>query len=380
MALADFTFAFCQGKTICTAKNPKIKSIRIYNDGGARPRWSPKGDLLVFDQKNPKGYFALHTMDKTFGHEQNLTFEKPNLRKRNSGNGIFDPSGKYIVFIAEDSNPFLQRLEWSEGPKVGLFSNLWATDIKGTNLWPLTHFSYKKDSLGRKNSIIGMKNPLFSPDGKTLLWSQRYVEKTLSAKEAKCWGKWRIMAMDFNIKDSIPQGKNERVFFQPIDGNYVTAMGFLNPDEIIVAGSLEGQHEYGMDLYRYNVKEKSLKNLTNTPEFWEEEAAVTPKGHIIFMSNSASKYHFNFKETDWTKQIMEKDYFLMDQDGLHKEQLTFFNDPYSPEYLGERVMTLASDMSPDGLSLAATLAVDLGATKGADFQLVLALIEFKEPL
>lgn len=161
--------------------------------------------------------------------------------------------------------------------------------------------------------------------------------------------------------------------FTPAKGNYVTLMGFTGHKQLLLAGNLDGQHEYGMDQYIYDIGAGTLTNLTNTPDFWEEDSHVFPQGRIIYMSNKDSRYKFNFNNANWASQPMERDYYLMNLDGSGKERLTYFNDPAAPEYVGRRVLAVASDVSPDGSLVAATLGVDDG-TAHRDVLLKVALI------
>jgi len=356
----------------CSGKNQAIRRIRVL-EPGARPRWAPDSRRIVFDRKNSDGFYDVYLMNLQGTVVRTLTEGKSGIGQRNNGNAIFHPSGRYIVFVSEEPNHSFGFIKSLGDPGLGLFSNLWATDVQGSRYWKLTDIELKKNRRD-PTPIRGSVNPLFSPDGRQLLWTERYDDRPAR------WGRWRIKSADFIIEGGEPSLKNERVLYEPTKGNYVTAMGFIEGD-LLVAGNLDGQHEYGMDLYRINLRTRALLNLTNTPEYWEEDASVTPKGRIIYMSNIASKYQFNRNDPNWHQQAMERDYFVMDARGDRKERLTYFNDSSAPEYAGKRVLAVASDMSPDGRYLAATLTIDRGTgAKREDLQLKVALIEMTDPL
>jgi len=174
---------------------------------------------------------------------------------------------------------------------------------------------------------------------------------------------------------------NERVLVTPSQGTYITAMGFIDARRLVVAGNLNGQHEYGMDQYVYNLATRQFVNLTNTPDIWEEDSAVAPNGQIVYMSNINSRYKFNFSRADWVAQPVEREYYLMDINGQHKERLTFFNDPSAPEYIGNRVLVAACDFSPDGKYLAGSMGIDHGeGDRRKNVELKVILIEFEKPL
>ena len=105
----------------------------------------------------------------------------------------------------------------------------------------------------------------------------------------------------------------------------MTFMGELPGGKWILAGNLSGQHEYGMDQYRYDPQTGALVSLQNTPLFWEGDASI------------------------------------------------------SPEYLGYPVLAVASDFSPDGRYLAGTIGVDFGRGARRDVVLKIILIRLREP-
>ena len=351
------------------AKNQKIESIKLILNEGVRPRFAPDGQSFLFDKKNSDGYYDVYISDLAGNITANVTENKNGIKQRNNGNATFDKSGKYIVFISEEDDHFLDNQKYLADPGVGVFSNLYATDINQNKFWQLTNIPIKK-SLTDKIPATATVNPHFSEDGKLLIWTERYAEGgNLN------WGKWRIKAGDFVIENNQPKLMNERVVFTPTKGNYVTFMGQLDATHWIVSGNLDGQHEYGMDQYVLNVNNKQLTNLTNTPEYWEEDSSVMPDGRIVYISNIDSKLKFDFNK-NWVSQPMERDYYIMNADGSAKERLTYFNEKGAPEYAKERIMTVASDISPDGKYMAATLGYDYD-DKTRNVVLKIALIKFK---
>jgi Tol biopolymer transport system component len=370
--LPSTDIAFCDGAPVCAGKNPQVANVRVLQQLGARPRFSPDGQRIVFDRKNADGYYDVYLTDLQGGSLVALTDGKTAIAQKNNGNADFDPSGKYILFISEEEKHYSDNQKWTGDPGMGLFSNLWATDLNGERFWKLTDIPIKQ-SLGDGIIAMATVNPLFSPDGKTLYWTERYEEGGNHN-----WGRWRIKAADFIVEAGTPRLENERVFFTPQAGTYVTALGFVSPTEMILSGNLDGQHEYGMDEYiYYEMTTGELRNLTNTPMLWEEDATVTPSGQIIFMSNAFSAFAYDFSDPAWAAQKMERDYIMVNADGSNPQRLTYFNDPAAPEYLGRPVIVAASDVSPDGRYLVATIGVDFGESK-RNMVLKIVLIEFAE--
>ena len=206
------------------------------------------------------------------------------------------------------------------------------------------------------------------------MWTERY-------DGGEGWGEWRLKMADFRVRNGEPRLENVRVAYEPKVGNYVTALAFLDSDTLLVAGNLEGQDEYGMDLYRLDIKSGKSTNLLNTPEYWEEGSCVSPSGrHIAFMTNKDSRYKFDTSDKNWASQKVERDYYLMRSDGSNKERLTFFNDSGAPEYQGGRDMVAICEFSPDGKYLAGTLGIDTSTGKKRRLALKIVLIDLKDRL
>jgi dipeptidyl aminopeptidase/acylaminoacyl peptidase len=362
----------CPGEVTCAGKNPLIASIKVLVQSGARPHWSPSGESIVFDRRDASGYAHLWLTDLR-GNERPLTAGDSEVGSRNSGNGVFHPSGKYIVFIAEEPRHFMDHSKEIGDPGVGLFCNLWATTPDGHQFWRLTQIPVKLSLLDRM-PVMGVVNPHFSPDGSRLFWTERYN------KGGGNWGLWRVQSADFSVARGVPKLANVRSVLTAGRGNYITAMGFLNSREVVVAGNLDGQHEYGMDLYVVNLDSQATLNLTKTPELWEEGSCVTPMHRdIIYMSNEASPYKLDFGNSNWAAQPIERDYWIMDSSGTNKRRLTWFNDPAASEYLGGRNIVASCDVSPDGRFLAGTLGIDVAAGKPAKMELKIVVLRFNQP-
>ncbi|MPZ19312.1 MAG: hypothetical protein GEV06_15565 [Luteitalea sp.] len=366
------------------ARVARIHAIRVVQDPGARPRFSPDGKQFVFDRQNEDGFWDVYISDLSGKLVASLTEGREGIAQRANGNAIFHPSGKFVVFASEEPEHFGMRMKALSNPGIGLFSNFWATDPEGSQFWQLTEAPIKK-SLRDPTPATAVVNPLFSRDGSTFIWTERF-----KAGGHHNWGEWRVMTADFVTSDEVPELENERVLLTPRKGNYVTAMDFIDEDTLLIAGNPDGQHEYGMDQYRYDLGTEKLENLTETPRFWEEGSAVAPDGKIVYMTNQHSRYKQDFESANWALQERERDYYLMNADGSNKERLTFFNDPSAPEHLGQGAIVAACRFSPDGRYLAATqgvgsskkggLRADARGAKAGDMRLRIVLVEFDPPM
>lgn len=358
------------------ARSPLIDRMRLLHWTGTRPRWSPDGRILVFDQQQSDSRFYSLLLSDLDGKVIARLTDGTVPGIQHHGNGIFSPDGQRIAFISQvNEHLFAEYSHLGQvpigDPGVGLFSNLWLTD--GLNYWQLTDVPIKT-TLEDDIPAIGIVNPEFSPDGSRLIWTERYAPGgNLN------WGLWRLKTADLIETDQGPQLHRERVLFTPENGTFVTAMEYLTPSLILVAGNLDGQHEFGMDLYLLHPATGGTKNLTSSPEYWEEGSCITPSGRIVYMTNRDSGFPIDVSE-DWVGQPTERDYWIMDWDGSNKQRLTYFNDVTAPEYQGWRSVTIACDVSPDGRTIAATVGRDFGDEDQAWLHWQVWLIELNEPL
>jgi Tol biopolymer transport system component len=364
-----------QVETAIVPRNPRIASMQKIQGAGARPKWAATGAQFVFDRRNADGLYDLYVADQQGSIVASLTDGRP-VAPRHAGNGIYRPQGDFVVFVAQVASHFLDFLSpYGQVPMgepgVGLFNNLWATN--GINYWRLTDVPIKT-TVDDGIPAIGTVNPHFSWDGSTLIWTERYAEGGNNN-----WGRWRLKAADFVTGTPGPRLERERVLFTPAVGTYVTAMEFLGPDLLLVAGNLSGQHEYFMDLYLLHVPSGVVQNLTNSPDAWEEGACVAPSGRIVYMTNRDSRYPLDTTR-DWAGQPVEREYWVMNADGSGKERLTYFNDPTAPEYLGWRSVPIICGFSPDGKTMIGTVGRDVGDETRAFVMWQLWMIRFVDPL
>lgn len=301
----------------------------------------------------------------------NITAGNHGINQRHNGYPAWHPSGKYIVFQSEEEHHYGVANKWPGNPGIGVFYNLWATDEEGRRFWKLTDIPIKQE---KDDGIpaMGVLNPHFSHDGSRLMWTERY-------EEGGKWGSWRVNVAGFRDGDRGPRLENETVLFQPGAGLgcYVTALDF-SPDDnaVLLAGNLDGQDEFGMDQYLYDLHEGILSNLQNSPEVWEEDASWSPDGdRIIYMTNLGSPLDFDDPHRYWQPHTGE--YWAMNPDGSGKRRLTYFNEPGYPEYMGRPVLAACSSFDPGGKRLVVTLGVDYGNEERADFRLKMALVELR---
>lgn len=342
--------AHAAGSPLLRAKSPFVAEIRVVG-AGSRPRFSPSGTQLVYDRETPDGRHEVVLARADGSGARSLTAGRAGLPQRSSGSATFDPSGRYVVFASEAPRHLFARGLVLSDPGFSLFANLWAVDVRGRSAWRLTTIPLKQ-RIGDGVPVYASVNPQFSPDGKTLVWTQRYAEGGKLG-----WGRWRLMSGRFEVRGGRPRLERQRVLYTPRRGNYVNAMGFFDRSRLLVAGNLDGQDEYGMDEYRLDLRSGRFENLTRTPALWEEGASVGPRGEVAYMSNATSTLPLD-PSKPWETQPVERELWLLPPGGAQARRLTFFNDPSAPEYLGARTLVAASAFAPGGRTIAASIGLD----------------------
>jgi hypothetical protein len=357
--------------------NPNVSQIVNILSNGTDAQLAPNAQSFVVDIRTASGYYELFTSDLNGNIEGSLTIGRTGIGQLNNGNGVFHPSGAYIGFISEAPVHYLSTVPPTGqvplgDPGIGLFSNLWITD--GISFWQQTNVPIKQTATDGL-PVYATTNPRFTADGKSVVWTQRYANGG-----SFNWGEWRIMEAD--LVPLQPKGvalTNQRVIFTPTNGYYATAMAFISPTQLLVAGNLDGQNIYGMDLYNLNLTTGTYTNLTNSPNSWEEGSCIAPSGTIVFMSNQDSNYTYNINEF-WVGQPMQRDYFTMNPDGSNQQRLTYFNDPSYADYQAWRAVPTVCDVTPDGKTIVATIGRDYGTATQAYVVWQIWLIKLNSPL
>jgi len=304
------------------SKTYKEKSVRIFKENGGRVDWSHSGNnLIAFDKKKLGGYYDIYVMKPDGSGEKCLTRGKSGLPGKNRGQPVWHPSGKYIVFQADNEH---SRGTIKEQPSLGINNDLYLITADGKSNWQLTDNPKGYAAL----------HPKFSHDGSKLLWAERYGKGRGSR-----WGHWRLKLAEFDEKNHCL--KNITVI-QPVARRWYESHGFSPDDKIIYfSGNLKGG--WGNDIFAYNLENCNLPRLTNDKNIWDEMAETSPKGDKIAFISSR---FFN-----WNKRLgfltLKTEIFLMNPDGTDVQQVTHLNDRKHFYTIGDMTW------SPDGKKILA---------------------------
>ncbi len=310
----------------------KIKKMTvIIPDIAAEVGWStsPTNTVLA-DLRLPNGYFALYTMNFDGTNQVCISCAAPGVPQRNNGNAAWHPSGKYIVFEAQNPNyPDLP----SAYPGAGINDDIWIMNGDGTNAKQITFVA----------SGNGVVHPHFNHRGDTLIWAEKVGPAT---GVTSTLGRWviRIASYDPTLVNSVYNIQT----YEPVTPIFYETFGFSNDDTqmIFSANMSPNQTVPTIDVFTYNFGTQALTNLTNTTSVWDEHAHFNPVGNgspILWMSSQDLLPMPNF-------QNYIDEYWWMNVDGTNKTRMTYFNDPTAPEYIPTYGGVAPGDVawSPDG--------------------------------
>ena len=140
-------------------------NLLLLREGGRYPKWCHQNNLIAFDQV-VDGNYEIFVMKPNGSEVKCLTGGKKELTTGHKGQPYWHPSGKYIVFSAE--NDEYQRRKPNDMTAVpgisGRSNDVWIMTSDGSKFWRVTNTP--------ENG--GIIRPSFSPDGKTLYWNEEW--------------------------------------------------------------------------------------------------------------------------------------------------------------------------------------------------------------
>ena len=295
-------------------------------EGVGRVAWSLQGDRLAYDKVDVEGRYHLYTANPQTLTEECLTCLPYDLKKRNSLNPVWHPSGDYIFFQVQ-SHPRRLRLSPVEmaTPERGLWSEIYVIRRDGKDFWQLSRVA--EDG----GAAI---DPQVSHEGNLLMWSERIRSR------AGRWGSWVLRVGEINQTRGIVRIDDVREYEPGRQKLFLGASTFTPDDRgALVFGNREaGQNETGMDVYRFEFESGRLERLTHNQRSWDEQARYSPRGDKIVWASASEIPLRKPEETGEVPFEQLRDLWMMNVDGTAKERLTYFNHPDAPESLGAAIV------------------------------------------
>lgn len=363
------------GLAISGHAQPTVARITLLTKQGGRLDWSRHGDRIAFDRIGESGFFEIYSMRPDGSEQRCLTCDQPAAPRRHKGNPAYHPSGDWIAFQAERDDlgagaaspramgrfggrrragggAGQRRADFFGTPGRGFLNDLWIMDARGERYW-------KVESTDAR--VGGILHPHFSPSGDKLTWAERIgAGDAVSEVGRGGWGEWDVRVADFRVADGVPRLSHIRKV-QPGAARRLFETHGFTPDGrkvLFTAMPERGSNKLGFDLYLYDLGTQELKNLTDSPNEWDEHGQISPDGtKILWMSSRG--YPLSARAAE-----VKTDYWVMNLDGSSKKQLTFFNDPKSSQYIQGGVTAGDCSWSPEGTRLAAYLIEDATQNRG----------------
>ncbi|MDD3625826.1 MAG: hypothetical protein PHV06_00765 [bacterium] len=328
-----------------------ISELKQIQKDGKSLDWSEKNKLIVTAKKNFDEYYDLVIFKPDGSKEENLNINKKSAPTKHNGNPCWHPSGEWIIFTAQNEDALGYFNMKKSIPGTGMNCNLCVMDKKGENYWKQT---FHETSIRDTKAVI---HPQISKDGNKVFWAERIKDS-----EETNWGEWVLKIADFEVVDGIPKLINKQTirisekkcFYESHDFN-------SEGNKILFSANLkEGVEENGLDIYEYDLETRELKNLTNSPDEWDEHAHYSPDGkRIIWMSSKSIPIKWgSIKGHKW-QSYLKTDLWVMDVSGENKTRLTYFNKIPEKESVNRNFRVIVSDCawSPEGDSVLATVVI-----------------------
>jgi Tol biopolymer transport system component len=346
-------------------QNPPAETweLQLVRQGGLYPKWCQANNLIVFNELRPgkaftekiSGTYEIFIMKPDGTGVACLTEKAPaELAKFHKCQPYWHPSGKYIIFTAQNEHTKPTEYNMDTFPGIGHNHDVWIMSSDGQQYWRLTN---NPDNLG----VI---RPSFSHDGRMVYWNEEYSmeahpgvgspwKKERNPKGEE-WGLWRIKLAEVAFDPIGPRLANIRVV--PINELHsglrlIEGSGFSRDDQSLIweaanTNETEGQMWWG-DVYVSDLKGGALQRLTKTAPLHQgnENMEYSPDGKSIAWS-----YHDN---PEPGKKV---EIWLMRSDGSGAIQLTFFNKPGHPHRKRYQPVQftnacLEMDWGPDGRTI-----------------------------
>ena len=314
--------------------NPVVR-IQPWRTDTGRAAWSPRGDLIAFDEAGDDGYSNLYLVRPDGTMEDCLTCERLDFRKRHAGDPVWHPSGRLLVF--QVSKPFVEAgrpYPFLAVPGRNLGNDLWIVNLEARTFWRLTN-------LGERGGRVS--SAAFSREGDRLAWSERVAS-------GGTWGSWALRVGRFEHSSRSIRTKGIRTLEPGHRQSFYELYGFSADDRsLLIAGTLTpDQPIHGMDLHQVPIHDGEARALTSSNGSWDRFGALAPNGRWVVWSSSRDiPTRTTGIERRDRSSATPLDLWWMREDGSEAVRLTRFNDVMSEHYSG-LVMVGPTSWSPAG--------------------------------
>ena len=187
----------------------EIVGIRLLQQNAIHGYFHPGGNELVIDALGADVFYDVASIDLAGNTLREYTAGAAGIHQRHNGWPTWSRDGQYVVFQRQEAQHYLDGVPALGMPGLGLFNNLWATGADGSAPTQLTDIPIK---LTQSDGIPvqGVVHPVFSHDGSTLMWTERYDRGGTND-----WGLWRVRMARFVVAEEAPSLADVRTLIPP---------------------------------------------------------------------------------------------------------------------------------------------------------------------
>lgn len=333
----------------------EIAKCRILTEDGGHLAWGKKNKKILFDRRGDDGWFDLWVMNADGTGQKCLTSKHPVLPNRHIGQPAWHPSEKLIALQAQKAD--IPRLyDNSCCPGAGALNDLWIITPDGKQSWKLhsIRFEISKDS-------PGVLHPHFSHDGTRLFWAERIKDN------GRAFGEWILRIAEFSFDEESGPRLGRIRDYNPGGGSSFFESHSFSPDDKYVL--FTGNQDRSLEIYEMEVATGNVKQLTEDSfRVWNEHANYSPDGKkIVWMSSKGLRFR------PWPFSL-KAEFWIMDRDGSSKRQVTWFNTPDHPHYLGKEFAVAADpDWSSDGRQIVGLVVTNKPDSEKRDCGLIIMI-------
>lgn len=315
-------------------------SVTVTKQAGMPALYSPDSSMYLVNKLDKKGVFQVYVGKRGETTPQCISLDGPKGKHRtwkqlNKMQVQWHASGKFIICAVEwDDYPELHytphrtRLGILE---CGIWTDIYAVTPDGKNWYQLV------------KTERGFTGPAFTPGGNRCVWAEG--RDTGDIRKDR-FGIWRLRMGDFNITNGVPSISAIKDISPP-HTNWLEPGNFAPDGVSLLLTADQGLSDArGQDQFILNVNTGQMKNLTNTPNVWDEHGLFSADGSkIVWMSS----YPYRSDPNSYRIIGIKTEFMIMNADGTGQQQLTHFCEKGYPEY-GSGIAAVGS-WAPDGRSI-----------------------------
>lgn len=299
-----------------TAGAYTVQSITPWMSNAAPVGWSSSLNRVIYNSVGTNGLWNAYSATPAGADPQCLTCTIPSLpgvgTQSNRGASDVSPNGQYMLVTVERQHAGMGAM-WTQPGKGGA-NDVWLYTTDGQHAWELTNI-YQLGSIA-----LGSIWPRFDRTGNEIVWS------SMTSPAIGNFGYWQLKVANIVWSDGVPSLADIRTL-NPMPNSFYEPYGFTADDQhIVFASNAGGGLTSSNAIYEMNINGSGLTQISPSAPAgvanYAEFAFFTPGNDALIWGRG------------YDTGVTGMDYWISNPDGSDPQRLTFFNEPWSTEYLG----------------------------------------------